>query len=267
MPRIHYKTLFLRLLRDTLLMAFPLALCAMTPGETEEMMNVIKLDETMIYGEEFDDSKDIAYGKAMAELMVYANELRDAKGIDMLQISDLQPLVKELYYSSGGRHTVLVYIPLERMYAIRHASHRDVVANGDDGHSAHADIAAQRAESPPPVNPVPGSPARPTELPTPRPAVQPAADDIIAALCGQDNWTEIKGLLTAYKNMEQIRETGYCTSAAEVPADAVAILIDDMYGILSILSPSSSPQRINYRTGRPDSESNYSNCKVIVWYR
>lgn len=218
MTRIHYNTLLHRLLSAAMLMALPLVGLAMTPGETYDRMNEIKLDETMIYGEGFGDSKDMAYGKAMAELMVDANELREAKGIDMLQVPDLQPLVKELYYSSGGSHTVLVYIPLERMYAA-------------------------------------------TDSPA------PAADYIIAALCGQDNWPEIKGLLSAYKDIGQIRQTGYCTSAAEVPGDAVAILVDDMYGILSILSPSSSPRRINYRTGRPDSENNYPNCKVIVWYR
>ncbi len=207
--------------------------------EIEQQMNEIKLNEDMVYGEGFKDNKDDARSLAMSDLLMTVNQLREGQGMSPVEESSLAPLVKELSYSNGSRFAVLVYMPLSKAY-----------------------------NSPVPTSPtvptVPTTPTAPTAPTTPAAQVD---EDIIDVLCGQDNWAEIKGFLADYKRLKKIKETGVAQSPAAVPDDAVSILVDEMYGILAILSPKKSNPRINYRTNNNDSETNYSNCKVIVWYR
>ena len=223
---------------------------AQTVEETERLMNDIKMDETMLYGEDFNENKVMASNNALYELLTHVNELRTDRELPILVATDLQTAVKEISYSKNGRHFVMVYIPIEEMYAL-----------------------PKRKGSSTPASPVPES--KPTQTPTHTSAapttstIKPigSSDDILDILCGQDNWTEIKGFLSDFKSKGKIKETGFSQRASEVPEDAYTILIDEMYGILAILSPKNSKNRINYRTNQPDSETNYSNCKVIVWYR
>lgn len=251
-----------------ILLILPVKLSAQTPEETEAQMDEIKLNESMIYGEDFNDDKDMAYGNALSELLITANELRAEKGSSLLNASDLQPVVKELRYSKGGRYVVMVYLPVAQMYALTSKSHSDVVSGGN------SDRISQK-NSLEPSRPAAESERKHVFVPE-KSVSQPATtassiyngtDDILDILCEQDNWIEIKGFLSAFKKEGKISLTGAVTSASEVPEDAFSILIDDMGGILSILSPKNSASRIDHRTNQPDNESNHSNCKFIVWYK
>ena len=95
----------------------------------------------------------------------------------------------------------------------------------------------------------------------------PLPNDILNTLCNQDNWTEVKGFLSAYKTEGRLKETGSCTKISDIPMDAYRILIDEQYGILAILAPKNLNDRINIKTNKLDKESNYSNCAVIVWFK
>lgn len=238
---------------------------AQTPEEIESKMDEIRADENCVYGESSGDDKDIAFQNALNDLTLSANEMRAVKGKDVITSSDMLTVVKELRYQKGSRHTVLVYLPMSQMLGITSKSLSDVVAQSVPSQPSQSSVPSQhkieqeqkftfvtngQAETTHPAN-------IQTQLP----------DDIMQTLCSQDNWMEIKGFLTTYKGEGRISSVGNVLSFAEVPDDAYAILMDDMGGILSILSPKNSENRINYRTNQTDSETNHSNCKFIVWYK
>ena len=64
------------------LLLFPLA-CAVAaaqgPGGVEEEMNRIKLDMKYVFGEGSSDSKDDAYGIALADFVSVANDYRASR--------------------------------------------------------------------------------------------------------------------------------------------------------------------------------------------
>lgn len=245
-----------------------LSLSAQSPGEIEDKMNEIKLNENLIYGEGLNSDKNLAYSNALNDLLQTVNELREERKQEPVIGSTLQPIAKELHYSANGRHTVLLYIPLSKAYELTVNSHSDITGQSQQTQTPPSQ-SADVPPTPPVQQPAPQpQPADPPSQPQPVPTVSaPLSDDVIEVLCGQDNWAEIKGFLAQYKDLGQIRETGVARTPAEVPDDAVSILVDELYGILAILSPKTSDPRINYRTNNIDSETNYSNCKVIVWYR
>ncbi len=227
------------------LSAMSCSMMAATPEETEAQMDKIKLDETMIYGEDFNDNKEVAYQNALNELLLTANELRMASNASELAAADLNGVAKELSYRKGTRNVVMLYMPRTQALKLKH------------GNTA-APTPPQPAQKPTPQ----------PSTPTPAPAVAtPPADEIIDAICSQDNWMEIKGFLSDFKRQGKITDSGSTKTSSEVPQDAYAILFDELGGILAILSPKNSGQRIDYRTNRLDTESNHSNCKFILWYK
>lgn len=252
----------LALLLILILTAFPVGLSAQSSEEIESQMDLIKLDETMVYGEAYNDEKDIAYGNAIGELLITANELRSEKGLDPLSPSNIKSVVKELQYSKGGRYVVLLYMPISRMMSLSSILQSDLADQGQ------TQITQQKAVSPEIKKEDRIITDKPTRIsPQASSSSLNVSDEILDALCGQDNWVEIKGFLSSFKAKGKISSTGAVTSVSEVPEDACSILIDDMGGILSILSPKNEATRINYRTNQPDTETNYSNCKFIVWYK
>ncbi len=227
------------------LSAMSCSMMAATPEETEAQMDKIKLDETMIYGEDFNDNKEVAYQNALNELLLTANELRMASNASELAAADLNGVAKELSYRKGTRNVVMLYMPRTQALKLKH------------GNTA-APTPPQPAQKPTPQ----------PSTPTPAPAVAtPPADEIIDAICSQDNWMEIKGFLSDFKRQGKITDSGSTKTSSEVPQDAYAILFDELGGILAILSPKNSGQRIDYRTNRTDTESNHSNYKFILWYK
>lgn len=225
-----------------ILTTFPLELSAQSSEDIESQMDLIKLDETMIYGEAYNDVKENAYRNAMGELMITANELRSDKGLELLTPSILQSVVKELQYSKSGRYAVLLYMPISHMMSLSNRSYSDLSGQVQTLTEQQSTLTSSAI-------------------------FQFGSDEILDTLCSQDNWVEIKGFLSSFKAKGKISSTGAVTMASEVPEDACSILIDDMGGILSILSPKNESIQINYRTNQPDAETNYSNCKFIVWYK
>lgn len=225
------------------------AVRAQTPTETETLMDEIKLDERYICAEASDDNRDIAYGNALAELTAYANEIRESNNTEALKSGSLIAIAEELHYCRGTRHTVLLYVPLEKALSITARSHAETVQQMTPQQPAAAE------PTPAPVSQQPAAAAK----------ILP--DDVTRQLSGQDTWIEIKGMLTEMKQTGRITETGAVKPGDSIPDDAHAILIDGMGGIISILSPRQDGARTDSRTGRTDSESNHTECKFIVWYR
>lgn len=236
---------------------------AQSPEEIEAKMDEIKLNEKYIYGEDYNNNKDIAYDNALWELLSSANEIRAEKGLEMLKAPDLQPVIEELRYSKDQRFTVFVYIPLSLMLNMNSKSHLDVVPHNDHIRKNDSSSSAQVQDKPEVKNPTPASDHTPVQSPE----TTPLPNDILMTLSVQDNWIEIRGFLSQYKRDGKIKETGNTQNFEEVPNDAYSILIDEMGGILSILSPKNSPHRINYKTNKQDNETNHPNCKFIVWYK
>lgn len=242
----------------------PVSMVAQAPDEIEAQMNEVKLDERYIYGEAFDENKDIAFNNALADLVSNANEIRESKGKSVLQVSDLQLVIKEMRYVNGTRWTSFVYIPLEQMLAIVGKKH-DVIVVGQQKlpQEDTSPVAEQPVTQPQTFKFVP-SRSQASQQPANE---APASNDLLELLSTQENWIEIRGILSTFKHEGKIIETGQTVSIDEVPEDAYSILMDGMGGILSILAPKNSSRRINYKTHLVDSETNYNNLKFIVWYK
>lgn len=236
---------------------------AQTIEKIEAKMDKIKLDEKYIYGEDYSENKDIAYNNALIELLTTANEIRAERELEMLKSPDLQPVVRELRYNKGQRYIVFVYIPLSVMLEMNSKSHSDVVPSNVRPNKSESGLLTQAQSKPESNNSISG----PNQPPTQLSEMKPLSRDILMTIVGQDNWIEIRGFLSQYKKDGKIKETGNVQNFTEVPNDAYSILIDEMGGILSILSPKNGENRINCKTNKQDKETNYPNCKFIVWYK
>lgn len=236
---------------------------AQSPDEIERMMDEIKLDESFIYGEDYNENKDLAYQNAISELLTSINELRGENNSVLISISDLQPIIKELRYTKGTKNLSFLYLPLTQALSLKPKAKLEIVSNNENpAHRPSQNIETKKEEEKPQFTFVPDKPNDQV------PAIATQTDtDILETLCGQDNWVEIKGFLTSFKDEGRIKETGNCLSYSEVPNDAFSILMDEMGGILSILSPKKSSNRINHKTNQTDNENNHANCKFIVWYK
>lgn len=249
-----------------LMVCFASSLCfAQTPKEIESQMDEIRVDENCIYGENSNEDKDMAFQNALTELTIFANEIRADKGKDVISSSDLLTVVKELRYQKGNRYTVLVYLPVSQMLGITSKSYADVVTQTAPSQSSQSNSAPQQAKEQ--GQKFTFVPKRQQEETQTEPVKAPLSDDIVQTLCSQDNWIEIKGFLSTYKGEGKISAVGNVLNYAEVPDDAYAILMDDMGGILSILSPQSGGNRFDFRTNQTYNETNHGNCKFIVWYK
>lgn len=263
-----------------LLLSFPCV--AQSPEEIERQMDEIKMNESYIYGEDYSDDKDMAYQNALVELLSSINELRGEKGKEYLTVGDIQTIVKELRYTKGTRNVAFLYLPLDRAMTLSAKQKIDVAGAGTAPRRSDSAVAqasgrqqAQTAKPAPKPSPAPAqtqsdnASSKPAAAPTQSASKSfaPADKSVLETLCGQDNWVEIKGFLSSFKKEGKIRETGRCLSPSEVPDDAYSILMDDMGGILAIMSPKNSPDRMNHKTNQTDNENNHANCKFIVWYK
>lgn len=244
---------------------------AQTPQEIEQQMDEIKMDESFIYGEDYNADKDLAYQSALAELLTSINELRAEAGKEGLSTADLQPIIKELRYTKGDRNVSFLYLPFSQAMSITPRQKITVTTNPPERKLEQNPVSANTPSS---VNAQPTHPVQPTRPAQTMQSVQsvqsvqsPSYSSMADELSGQDNWAEIKGMLISYKSRGQIRQTGNCLSFAEVPNDAYAILMDELGGIVAILSPKNSANRINHKTNQQDNETNHTNYKFIVWYK
>lgn len=232
----------------------PLSTYAQTKAEMETKVNEIKLDDNYIFGEGFDDDKGIAYENALSDLAMTANQLREGKGKEPLGQSQLQVKAKEITYSDEARTTVFLYIPYDDVLAMEVKSPAKVLP----GKPATPNVPSKPN--------VPIAPSKPAPAATAS-SSQSSLDELTELICQQDNWTEIKPILQQYKSGKKISQTGVAQALSDVPAEAYAVRIDGMYGILTVLSPAKGGTRTDMKAGTPFTDSNYDNCKVIVWYK
>ena len=218
--------------------------------DIRERMLEIKLSDEYIFGEGFNDEKEIAYGNALSDLLLYANELKIENGQTEITLSDLQTNVETLACFEGNRYEVIVYLPLKNLDSIQSkspnknnpVSSSNVLNNTKIGHSQK------------PINNINFDYSK----------YQGEIEDFLLT---QENFSEIKDFLSAMKHSGKISETGAGEKNAKIPENANLIVIDNLGGILSILSPIVNNGRFNYKTRQPDNEQNYSDCKFIVWYK
>lgn len=204
----------------------------------------VKLNEEFIFGEGLNEDKEIAYGNALSDLLLYSNELKKDKNQQEVSLCDLQLNVETLDYFDGKRYEVIVYIPLNILYQIQSKSPKE-------------DLSLTDMKSNPDKTPSINNSAF---------YYPEKGNDIEDFLLTQDNFTEIRDYLSVMKRSGRILETGAIDNTSSLPKNASLILIDDLGGILSILSPRNENGRLNYRTRLFDDVNNYSDCKFIVWY-
>lgn len=300
---------------------------------TKEKIVEIKLNEDLIFGEGASSDKEIAYGIAMDDLLIFANELKDRNSQEKLSVSDLLTKVETLVYENGSRYEVIVYIPLKIVIETerKNPSVKSGLMIASSGLDASEDESAtqeivpateeekisvagnQSVEKPDVaqetmstqtttiegkgekaligdnVQSLPVIEEKPLEeekkeepqttavqtlmvtetttvgIPQPK-SSSGEVGEVEDFLVTQDNFSEIKSFLSEMKRKGKIVETGAMDTLSGLPKDASLILIDELGGILAILSPVNTQGRMNYRTHKSDSENNY-NSKFIVWYK
>lgn len=236
----------------------PFALNGQTNRDVIDEMNNVKLNESFIFGEGSHLNKDVAHECAVSEILSYATELRFESGNNKkLLPADIQSIVKQLVYFDGDQYNVFLYVDRDQILSMTSHIESPKSSLSADPKSESKELAVQEKTQNSQVPKCPSLEDRFTPLP----------NDILNTLCNQDNWTEIKGFLSSYKNQGKIRESGFCTDTSDVPMDSYRVLIDNQYGILAILVPENSNDSINLKTQQSDKESNYSNCAVIVWFK
>ena len=292
----------------------------------KDKITEIKLNEDFIFGEGTSSDKEIAYGIAMDDLLIFANELKDRNSQEQLSVSDLLTKVETLVYENGSRYEVIVYIPLkilieterkdpstrsgimitkpgfeisedeteteEEKILIADSQAVDELDEAQEIVSTLAPTIEEIAEEtliednmqPSPIvektpleeekkeEPVIAevqnlmtTETTTIEIPKSK-TYSEKTGEVEDFLVTQDNFSEIKTFLSDMKRKGKIIETGALDTLLGVPKDASLILIDELGGILAVLSPANPQGRINYRTHKSDSENNYKS-KFIVWYK
>lgn len=280
----------------------PLVMTGQTDDKTKQKILEIKLNDEFIFGEGVSDNKEIAYGVALEDLLMFANELKEENSQDKLVLSDLITNVETIVYEEGSRFEVIVYIPFKIVIdtnrkpslskeevitagrLLAESSSKEAVAgqeeiivpaNEETVITEQEETIAQPNEEPiiieqeETVVPVKEEPliSKTEEIKS-----QPLSSDtfneneVEAFLTTQDNFSEIKSFLSEMKGKGKISETGALDSSSAMPEDASLIIMDEYGGILAVLSPQSPQGRTNYKTHKKDSENNY-NGKFILWYR
>jgi len=236
----------------------PFALNGQTSSDVIDKMNNVKLNESFIYGEGFHIKKDLAHDFAISEILSYAIELRfDNGNNEKLLPSDIQPIVKQLVHFDGNQYNVFLYVDRAQILSMSgHIENPKTLSS--------ADYKTESKERAVQDNTQNSQVFKGTSL---EERFAPLPNDILNTLCNQDNWVEIKGFLSAYKNKGIIKDYGFSSDISDIPFDSYRILIDRQYGILAFLAPKNSENRINIKTNKLDKESNYPNCAVIVWFK
>ena len=236
----------------------PFALNGQTNSNVIDEMNNVKLNESFIFGEGFNKRKDVAHECAISEILSYAIELRfDNGNNEKLLPSDIRPIVKKLIYFDGFQYNVFLYVDREQILSMTgHIESPKSSLSADSRSEPKELVVSDKTQN--------SQMSKGTSL---EDRFTPLPNDVLNTLCNQDNWTEIKGFLSTYKNQGRIRDIGFCTNTSDIPMDSYRILIDEKYGILAILAPKNMSDRVNIKTGQLDKESNYSNCAVIVWFK
>lgn len=245
----------------------------------KKKMLEIKLNEDFIFGEGNSDDKELAYGDALDDLLIFANELKSMNSQEQIKMNDLITNVQTIVYEEGSRYEVLVYIPFKIVIDTnrQYSSAKEEIGLKEE---SPEEIVVQIVEEeipvvetqPLPVEPQPEVTAVSEKievLDTPLPVVdnrQESDMDVEAFLITQENFSEIKSYLSEMKRSGKIKETGAVEGLSGLPQDASLIMIDELGGILSVLSPVNGGVRTNYKTKKSDSEKNY-NSKFVVWYR
>lgn len=236
----------------------PLALNGQTSSDIIDKMNNVKLNESFIFGEGFHVRKDVAHDCAISEILSYAIELRFDNGKnEKLLPSDIQPIVKQLVYYDGNQYNIFLYVDRDQILSMSGHIENPKTLSGADHKIESNERAVQDNTKNSQVSKGTPLEGKSSSL----------SNDILNTLCNQDNWTEIKGFLSAYKNNGRIKDYGFSSDISDIPIDSYRILIDRQYGILAFLAPKNSDYRINIKTNQLDKESNYPNCAVIVWFK
>lgn len=223
-----------------------------------DRMNELKQDESIIFGLGFHENMAKANNYAQLDLLSDAIEFRlNNNKVAKISIRDIQPYVKQLIYFDGSQYDVILYVGKDLILSLTGQT-EDSVSSSNVGINSEPVLKEYGRQA----QDLSTSQENPVEI-----SFTPLPNNILHTLCIQDNWTEIKGFLENYKQQGKIKETGVCTTISEIPQDAYRVLIDEYYGILAMMAPKTSNDRLNIKSNQLDKESNYPNFKVIVWFK
>lgn len=100
--------------------SFYVPLKAQNKEDIKKKIMEVKLNDDFIFGEGVSDNKDIAYGLAMDDLLIFANELKGKDSQEKLTVGDLVTKTEILVYENGSRVEVIVYIPVDNVLNMSH---------------------------------------------------------------------------------------------------------------------------------------------------
>lgn len=217
-------------MKKLLFLIIMLVCCVVSPAQdVKKQINAIKKDAAYINAEATDENRDEALAMAMNELMVETNEVL---GIS-LSVKDVQGTAKVLEVQRGENMRIFVYALKEDLKVL--------------------------AETPSSTEIV-------VTEPTPQPQIvsRPQAGTTTSVFSRMNTLTEIKSLLSQYRQEGKISEYNGVKSLAVAPDACVIIFRGET--IAAILLQEVSGTRINYFTNKKDNIGNYHGCSAI-WYK
>lgn len=207
-----------------------LVCCAvLSAQDVKKQINSIKKDVAYINAETTDENREEALTVAMNELVA---EIGKTLGIS-LSVNELQATAKVLEVPRGEYVRVFVYALKEDLKTLK--------------------------ETPVQAETVVTEPA-----PQPQTVSRPQAGTATSVFSRMNTLTEIKSLLSQYRQEGKISEYNGVKSLAVAPDACVIIFRGET--IAAILLQEVSGTRINYFTNKEDNIGNYHGCSAI-WYK
>lgn len=265
----------------------PQGVKAESVDEIKEKILAIQRNESYRSGRGFGSTPTLAQTKAMVDIMVQIAAVADKNAKTVPAEQAIQKYLQEYTYTENGRFYHFYYLPLSEINVLLSggAPSQSSQPNAPAAPPRQPDVVQQPPQSatPPSTTQQPpvaansqsqSSSSTPTTPSGNSPVVSDyevwnSADDsdIIPVIAGQDTIIELKNILSQYKKLGKIKQTGATENYAEVPSDCYAILFDSMGGVLALLSPANSRQIINQKTKSPDSFANHPDSRFIIWFK
>lgn len=247
-----------------------------SPEEVEKAMDDIKLSGKYLYGQSYADTLDIAYGRALFELLTQINAARQEAGKSELRANEIDGILKKLKYTTDYTCAVMVYCDRDKALAFTGRPRIEGISGASDKSPAIAEKSPAIVDTPPArepsiarTAPVQESSAVVTTDKSPASALPTRGmlEDVAGIIAGQDNWIEIQPMLVRYKKEGKYSLNATVERLSEVPDDAYAILMDSNGGVIAVMGPEKGGGRKNYKTNRIEDMTDYPNIRIILWLK
>lgn len=216
---------------------------AILAQNTKEQINAIKLDESYVYGESKNKIHDTAMSYAVQDLLNNVNALRSETGLSSLGETDINNKYKELLYQRGDLVYIFIYLKKDEVLNNFSCSIQPLVSVIDED---EVDVDPNLIAF---ENTINGQ----------------FVDEILQNIIERQMIDNVYGYLQQAKANNKIEDFAKAKQMTEIPDCAFLVIYNRTYEVVAVLTNKIEGKRINVKTNKPDSITNYSG-HGIIWY-